>query len=58
MTADNSTAELPVTDKKNDDRLEYDVSLITPLNQGEPIVTRRELWSYYCTCHTSRAYDL
>jgi hypothetical protein len=49
MAADKSTAELSVTEKKNDDGSKPDVSLITQSNQGEPIVTRRELWSYYCT---------
>ena len=55
MAADNSSAEIAAIDKKNDDGI-LDASLVTPLNQGEPIVTRSELWSYYCTCHsTSRA---
>jgi len=38
-------------DKKNDDRVTTEVSNVTPLNCDEPIVTRWELWSYYCKCH-------
>ena len=34
MAADNSTAELPVTDRKNEDGFKPDVSLTTPSNQG------------------------
>jgi hypothetical protein len=40
--------ERPDLDKKDDDRLTTEVPNVTPLNRDEPIVTRWELWSYYC----------
>ena len=43
--------ERPDLDKKNDDRVTTEVSNVTPLDCDEPIVTRWELWSYYCKCH-------
>jgi len=49
MVTDSPTSELPVFDK-TDGRGTHDVvSIVTPSNQLEPIVTRRELWSYYRT---------
>jgi len=55
MAVNNSTAALPATVKKNDNEFKLDVSPVTPSSQVEPIVTRRELWSYYRKCHASRA---
>ena len=47
MAADNAIPEITVLDK-NKDGVTHDVSLVHPSSHGEPIVTRRELWSYYC----------
>src|SRR6266850_2505385 len=48
MATDKSTSEPPHLDEKNDEEVISDVSLVNPSSHGEPIVTRRELWSYYC----------
>ena len=42
-------------DTKTDDGVTSDVSLVTPSSHVKPIVTRRELWSYYCTQHGQSA---
>jgi hypothetical protein len=50
ITEDNSIVEPQVVGVKNDDKLTSDVpsSYVTLLSHVEPIVSRRELWSYYC----------
>ena len=51
MASEKSTPELPVLDKKNDDGIESEVSKVSSSihgARGERIVTRKELWSYYC----------
>jgi len=48
MLSYDSTPGSPVLDKKSDDRITSHESHVTPEGHGEPIVTRRELWSYYC----------
>jgi hypothetical protein len=46
MPIDDVAPDLTVD--KNDDGVISDVSDVCPSSHGEPIVTRRELWSYYC----------
>jgi hypothetical protein len=48
MATHSSILELPVLDNKNDDGVTSGVSFIPPSSCREPIVTRQELWSYYC----------
>ena len=48
MATYNSTAEPPVLDIASDDGVTSDILKVTPSGLGEPIVTRAELWSYYC----------
>ena len=48
MLSGDSTTGSPVFDKKSDDRITSDDSYVAPWSHGEPVVTRRELWSYYC----------
>jgi len=50
MLSDDSILGSPVLDKKStsDDRTQSDDSHVALSSHGEPIVTRRELWSYYC----------
>lgn len=48
MATGDPLPELPVLEK-TDDGVTSDVSLVTSSSNDEPIVTRRELWSYYCT---------
>ena len=48
MLSDDSPTASLVLDKKSDDRIISDESHVAPSSHGEPIVTRRELWSYYC----------
>jgi len=48
MLSDDSISGSPVLDKKSDDRITSHESHVAPSSHGEPIVTRRELWSYYC----------
>jgi hypothetical protein len=52
MTTNKSSLESSVLDMKNDDKDKVipDIPLVNPSTRGEPIVTRRELWSYYCKC--------
>jgi hypothetical protein len=51
MASEKSTPELPVLDK-NGDGITCEVSKATSLSHGERIVTRKELWSYYCKSRT------
>jgi hypothetical protein len=39
-------------DTKSDDRSDQDTNLvaISSIDENEPLVTRRELWSYYRAC--------
>jgi hypothetical protein len=48
MLSDDSITGSPVLDKKSDDRILPHDSDVATSSYGEPIVTRRELWSYYC----------
>ena len=48
MPSDDSITGSPVLDKKNGDKMISDDSHVATSSYGEPIVTRRELWSYYC----------
>jgi hypothetical protein len=48
MATENPIPEFSVLDKKDDDKATSDVWHVSPSSHGEPIVTRRELWSYYC----------
>jgi hypothetical protein len=50
MFSDESTSGSPVLDEKSDDRIQSGDPHVAPSSHGEPIVTRRELWSYYCEC--------
>lgn len=52
MASEKSTPELPVLDKKSDDEITSEVSKITSSSHGERVVTRKELWSYYCKSRT------
>jgi len=36
-----------------DDAAASDVPVVAPPNYDEPVVTRRELWSYYRTCRVN-----
>jgi len=47
MATANTTTEHLVLDIPSDDGVASDISKVTP-SHGEPIVTRSELWSYYC----------
>ena|SRR5712671_2851356 len=49
MATDSPTSELPVFDKTDGRGIHDVVPIVTPSNPLEPIVTRRELWSYYRT---------
>jgi hypothetical protein len=53
MASEKSTPELPVLDKKNDDGITSEISKATSSSHGERVVTRKELWSYYCKSRTS-----
>jgi hypothetical protein len=48
MHSDDSTTGSPVLDNDSDDRIISDDLHVASSSHGEPIVTRRELWSYYC----------
>ena len=48
MLSDDSITGSPVLDKKGDDRIISHDSHVAASSHDEPIVTRRELWSYYC----------
>jgi hypothetical protein len=48
MATDNSTTELSALDKKNEDGVTPSFSFTPSSGHGEPVVTRWELWSYYC----------
>ena len=48
MHSDDSITGSPVLDKESDDRIISDDSHVAASSHDEPIVTRRELWSYYC----------
>lgn len=52
MALEKSTPELPVLDKKDDDGITSEVSKATSSTHGERVVTRKELWSYYCESRT------
>lgn len=45
-----------VDDVEIPENLELEQPYVIPYNKDEPIVTRKELWSYYCTL--SRSYIL
>lgn len=40
-------------DVKDDHVLDDEIPVVVPLSDDEPIVTRRELWSYYRACSLS-----
>jgi hypothetical protein len=52
MPEDDSIVEPQVFDQslRNDDKSASDISVshVPPMSHDEPIVTRKELWSYYC----------
>jgi hypothetical protein len=51
------TAPEPVSPGvREDDAAATDAPVISPKSYGEPIVTRKELWSYYCKCLLSFLY--
>ena len=41
---------------RKDDTIVTDVSVVSPQSYNEPIVTRKELWAYYCKCLSSIRY--
>lgn len=41
---------LPDSDVGKDDAAASEVPVVAPPSYDEPVVTRRELWSYYRTC--------
>lgn len=50
MPTENSIPEILVlhSDKEDDDGIKADVLGVTTSTPNEPVVTMRELWSYYC----------
>jgi hypothetical protein len=42
---------LSVTVVRKDDAAVSEVPVVAPPSYHEPVVTRRELWSYYCAFH-------
>ena len=51
MPTENPIPEILVLDKKVDDEVEVDVLGVTSSSLGEPVMSLRELWGYYCKCH-------
>jgi hypothetical protein len=48
MLSDDPATGSPVLDKETDDKIISDDWHVATSSHDEPIVTRRELWSYYC----------
>lgn len=46
VSGDQKDVDVVEVTSDNPERQQYSV----PLNTDEPVVTRKELWSYYCMC--------
>ena len=50
------TPEPVFPDARKDDTVGTDAPVVSPQSYDEPIVTRKELWAYYCKCIPSSRF--